>query len=413
MTTLTGAASLSLDAERAARTAELLEPFAILPKRLTPAGIWRFCKGLQEIGRENEANAYAEFDTLLKRFEDPKYYPTLPADGRRLYIAAAHFARGSFAIFRARGQTALESADALDATGLKLYAMIASQLRFLYYTMRGEFAEAAPHREQVELHAAHVGSVWQVETWEAPALILITTALSDIVGGTRIAHRLESMSRSVPSLKRHTRLAKQGLMLARRDFSYTDSVSAEYGSHPPRSYIGWAATMGFLARGYNELGKHAEAKATCERTLIHVTDADREYVALFLVPDIELAIAEAGLGNAADGLARIDRLLERFADCDHPLVHGLLNEARARISWGAGNIEEYERCRAEVERLFRPTNTPALIAKCEALAQLGVADSVELRAALPDSDVTIRHELGSSDASVAEVAHSTIRQAAR
>jgi serine/threonine-protein kinase len=413
VTTLTGAASLSLDAERAARTAELLEPFAILPKRLTPAGIWQFCNSVQEIGRENEAKAYDEFDTLIKRFEDPKYYPTLPADGRRLYIAGAHFARASFAIFRARGQTALESADALDATGLKLYAMIASQLRFLYYTMRGEFAKAAPHREQVELHAAHVGSVWQVETWEAPALILITTSLSDIVGGTRIAHRLELMSRSVPSLKRHTRLAKQGLMLARRDFSYTESVSAEYASHPPRSYIGWAATMGFLARGYNELGKHAEAKATCERTLVHVTDADREYVALFLVPDIELAIAEAGLGNAADGLARIDRLLERFADCDHPLVQGLLNEARARISWSAGNVEEYEQSRAEVERLFRPTDTPVLIAKCEALAQLGATDSVELRAALADSDVTIRHELEISEAGATDVAHSTIRQAAR
>ena len=414
VTTLTGAASLSLDAERAARTAELLEPFAILPKKLTPTGIWQFCKGLQEIGRENEAEAYDEFDTLLKRFEDPKYYPTLPADGRRLYIAAAHFARASFAIFRARGQTALESADALDATGLKLYAMIASQLRFLYYTMRGEFAKAAPHREQVELHAAHVGSVWQVETWEAPALILITTALSDIVGGTRTAHRLELMSRSVPSLKRHTRLAKQGVMLAGGEAGYTASVAAEYATHKPRSYIGWAATMGFLARGYNELGQHAEAKAVCERTLSHVTEADREYVSLFLLPDIELAIADAGLGDATAGLLRIDRLLERFRDCDHLLVHGLLNEARARISWGAGNREEYAQSRLEVERWFRPTNTPALIAKCEALAQLGAAEASERRAAANPDDRTVRHDLQGADTTIAtEIAHSTVPQTGR
>ena len=63
---------------------------------------------------------------------------------------------------------AVKSAAALDATGLRLYAMIASQLRFLYYAARGELVRAEPHRARVELHAAHIGSVWQVEAWEAP-----------------------------------------------------------------------------------------------------------------------------------------------------------------------------------------------------------------------------------------------------
>ena len=285
---------------------------------------------------------------------------------------------------------ALESATALDKTGLKLYAMIASQLRFLYYMLRGEFDKAAPHREQAELHAAHVGSVWQVETWEAPALILITTTLSDIVGATRVAHRLELLSRSVPSLKRHTRLARQGLMLARREAGYTKSVAAEYASHIPRSYIGWAATMAFLARGHNELGEYSEAKLVCERTLAHVTDADRDYVALFLLLDIQLAIADAGLGDSALALLRIDRLLDRFVDCDHPLVHGLLHEARAKIYFYAGSRPEYERSRAEVEHWFRPTATPVLIAKCEALAQLGAADKVEAGAPAEAGDATVR-----------------------
>ena len=41
-------------------------------------------------------------------------------------------------VFREDGRGALESADALDASGLKLYAMIASQLRFLYFTLNAE-----------------------------------------------------------------------------------------------------------------------------------------------------------------------------------------------------------------------------------------------------------------------------------
>ena len=58
---LTGAASLSLDAKRAAQVARVLEPFAVLPERLTPAGIYEFCKSLGEIGLENEAAGIRNF----------------------------------------------------------------------------------------------------------------------------------------------------------------------------------------------------------------------------------------------------------------------------------------------------------------------------------------------------------------
>lgn len=371
VTTLTAAAALSFDENKAASIAEILEPFSVLPERLTPRGIYEFCKSLREITRDNEAVAYRTFETLRQQFENPRYYPTLPDDGRKLYVAAAHFARGSFATMSTDGQAALESADALDATGLKLYATIASQLRFLYHMNRGEFAAAAPHREQMEVNAAHVGSIWQVETWEAAALILVHTSLSDVVGATHVARRLDMLSRTVPSLKRHARLARQALLLAGGDMSYTVEVDAEYSMMEPRSFIGWGATQAFLARGYNETGQHAEAKAVCERTLAHLRDEDREFVSHFLVLEIEAAIADAHLGRVADALSRIDALLERFAAIHHPLVHGLLHEARARISWLAGDAIAYRRSLTEVQRWFRPTENPVLIAKCERLARLG------------------------------------------
>ena len=61
---------------------------------------------------------------------------------------------------------------------MKFYAMIASQIRFLYHMNRGDFRTAQQHRQQVDIHAAHVGSAWQVETWESAALIPIYTWLS-------------------------------------------------------------------------------------------------------------------------------------------------------------------------------------------------------------------------------------------
>jgi hypothetical protein len=387
VTTLTGTASLSLDVERATRVTEVLELFSMLPKRLAPVGIYEFCLGLREIGRERQALAYDSFERLRRCFENPRYYPGLPADARILYITGTHFARGAFAIMREDGRAALDSADALEASGLKMYTMVASQLRFLYYANRGEFAKAAVHREQVELHAAHVGSAWQVETWEPACLTPVYARIGDVVALTRVADRLELLSKTVPSLKLFSHLARLSLMLVQGDplDAATALAKTELIHRAPRSFIGWASTYGFLARGRNDRGAYAEAKALCESALRHITDADREYVALFMDVDIEMAIAEAGLGDIQAGLARIDGLLNRFRGSDHPLVQGCLHEARARIALMAGRVDEYRHSLALVDHWFRPTGTPALIAKYERLVDLEGAHSSARPVQIPES----------------------------
>jgi hypothetical protein len=371
VTALTGVAALSLDTKRASRVADVLEPFATLPERLTPVGIHQVCRGLARIGLEEQAQGGALMDTLLERLGDPRYYPTLPAHARPLYVAACHFARGSFAIFREDGRAALESADALDATGLKLYSMVGSQLRYLYYMNRGEWAKAESHREQVELHAAHVGSAWQVETWEAPALLPLFSSVSDIVATTRTADRLELLSRAVSSLKIYSRIAAGFLQFVRKDLLLAaEHIVRTLDDYEPRSLSGWSINFALAARCHNELGRHVEARSICERALTHMTDADREYVSLFLLVDIEAAIADAGMGDLDAAFARIDGLLTRFAGSDHPLLMGSLHDARARIALMGNRVDEYELSLAKVESWFRPTGTPALIARCERLASM-------------------------------------------
>jgi hypothetical protein len=373
VTTLAAVSSLSFDAQRTERVADVLEPFSVLPKRLTPAGIYAFCRGMREIALENEAGAYEIFDTILGRFLDHRYYPTLPADARRFFVAGTHYVRGTLGIFRADGRGALESADALDRMGLKHYAMIASQLRCLYWTMRGEFAEAAFHRDRVELHAIHVGSVWQVETWEAAALLLVYPQIGDTVGSTRVAHRLERLSKTVPSMKRYASLARDGILLSRGEPSNRPAVArviADYEANEPRSYIGWAGHAGYIARGYNASGDHAKAKAVCERALAHVTAADREYILHFLTLDLELAAADAALGRPNEALERLDALVDRYAGCDHRLGIGLLHEMRAQVAWRAGRTSEYARSLREVERCFLSSEEPCLVAKYKRLVEL-------------------------------------------
>jgi hypothetical protein len=411
VTALSGAAALSLDVERAASIADVIEIFSIVPERVAAAGIFAFCVGLREIGREEQGKVFELFDTLRLRFDDPKYYRELPDDARILYVGGALFARGAFGVMREDSRAALESADALEACGLKMYAMIASQIRYLCYANRGELAKAEEHREQVELHAARVGSVWQVETWEQPSLTPLYVRLEDIVALTRAADRLELLGQSVPSLKRYARLARLALLHAQGEIDPAKIDEAarllekELVDVEPRSFIGWATSASFLARAFNRLGRHAEAKAACEIVLPHLTEEDRDYTMLFLDADLEMAIAQAGLGQFEQAFARIDGLLARFRESDNPMVVGGLHEARARVAFMAGRIDEYKHSLAMTEHWFRGTGTPALIRKCDRLAALAESGAARVAAtgADPGSADGTTAEAGRTDSTTADV----------
>jgi hypothetical protein len=370
VTTLAATAAIVLDAARAERIARIIEVFSALPARLAPTGIYTFALGMREIGRERQPQAYRTFETLLRRFGDRRYYRELPDDMRLLCFMGAHFIRGVFATMRADGRAALESADALESSGIRLFAMMACHVRFLYHAYRGELAKGAVHREQVDVHAAHLGSAWQVETWEPAALIPVASRLRDVVALTRIVDRLDRLRGIVPSLDLYWQLGRLALERARGAHRIAEQGAVLIESLEPRSFIGWAHAIAVLARSANEQGDHAQARRLCEHGLAHVTDEDREFVALFLDLDIEMAGALAGLGEVDAALARIDGLLARFEGCDHPLAMGSLHEARARITWKAGRVAEYVLSLSKVERWFRATATSALVAKIERLAEL-------------------------------------------
>jgi Protein kinase domain/AAA ATPase domain len=369
---LVGTATMSLDADRADRIARVLQPFAVLPERATPRGLYEFCVGLQQVGREHQAQAFAAFDKLVKRFEDPRWYRLIPPDGRPLFLSGAHFARGAFGIFQADGAQALESVAVLEASGLKMYVMIAAQLRFLYHANRGELNLAARQRELVELHAAQVGSAWQVELWEAAALLPLYLSMEDVVALQRIVRRFDELVRIAPSLNFYRRLANFALALGRgEDVSKVVLMALrELDRRERRSFIGWTTVLSGVASAYNRTGRHRDARLCCERALAELTDADRSYVSLFLELELQMALADAGLDDFDAAFRRLDGLLELHTPSGHPLALGLLHEARARVAYRAGRKREYHYHLAKMEAWLRPTGTPALIAKCERVAEL-------------------------------------------
>ena len=370
--TSVGVAAMKLDGDRAERVAQILQPYEVLPPQLTAPSVYRFCLGLQQIAREHQAEASQAFDLIVKQIADPNQFRLIPHDARMLFVCGAHFARGAFAIFRDDARAALESASVLEESGLRMYAMVASQLRFLYHINRGESGRAAEHRAQVELHAAHFGSAWQVELWESAALLPLQLAFEDATAVARIAHQLKLQSRTIPSLRRYARLAGFASYAVRNEALASTIARAEpeVSWEAPRSFIGWTAAVAVLARAHNMLGNPAAARDWCARALALMTSDDREYVRLFLGVELQAAIAEGKLGDTAAALARIDALLARFRESDNPLTLGLLHETRARIAWEAARLEDYERSLERVEHWFGGSDTPALVAKFERLLAL-------------------------------------------
>ena len=171
VTTLTGTAALSLDAERATRVADVLEPFSVLPERLDARRHLPILHGLREIGREKPARGLSRRSRRCSgasttRGTTRRCRPTTRRALRR--PARTSPAGRSRSCSRGRPR-ALESADALDASGLQALRDDREPAALPLPHEPRRVREAAAHREQVELHAAHVGSAWQVETWEAAA----------------------------------------------------------------------------------------------------------------------------------------------------------------------------------------------------------------------------------------------------
>lgn len=374
-TALAGVAAIGLDGNRCERIAQAMSPFRVLPKRVSIHVGYRLCEGFTHLARENPVDGMAHFEELATRLDTPGYFWNVPDGVHELFIGACHFARGVFAMLQADSQDVLESAERLEGCGLPLYGMIASELRYMYHMNRGELELAQPHREDVELHAARMGSAWQVELWETVCLLPMLLITSDPVGVRQVADRLDVMSESVPSLTLYAELTRAALH--GEDPAIHVGVARTAGHLPPRSYIGWSVVQAVEARAFNQRGEHEAAWRVCRHAMSQMKKGDRRFSTLFVMLDIQAAIAVAGLGHAGTAMKRLDRELQRHWHSAHPVVLGLLHEARARIAFYAGRRGSYLLHAVEAARWLRPTRHPGLIAIAERVAKLEASEQTE------------------------------------
>jgi hypothetical protein len=169
----------------------------------------------------------------------------------------------------------------------------------------------------------------------------------------------------------------------------------------PLALVGWARVHGQLARALNAQGEHARALEVCERALNALSPGDLAFRAINLILQIEHALSLSSLGRLPEATRALDKLLSEAAGEGGALSLGALHEARARVAMAAHDAEAARAHQAYMERAYRGTQIPTLVARCETFAR-------EVARAFDDTPINergARHTSGAlhTESSAAEV----------
>lgn len=367
---LTGVATICLNAERARKFSEALEPLTVLGKDHAACVAYEFTQVLVRLPEDRIAEVVAGAKRLAARFEDrTRPIRALPEESRLLLHGGVYFALGAMSCFR-DDDSALHYADRLDQFGLKLYAMAADQVRMIHHMFRGNMALASQYRERIEMHALQAGTGWQVEIWAPCATMLAYTLTRDIIGIKAGAEILDRLSVEVPTVQRNAQLARCTLYLFKGKYQLSyDIRTGVLGATKPRGYIGWPAAMGGQVQTLVALGRPEEAKRVALELMDSMTEADEPYITMYLQMYVGLADAEVALMQHASAKRRIDALIEKHQANEGPLILGYLHMTGVRIALAMRDRAAAEAHLANVERWLKPTGNPVLVAQCEHLAR--------------------------------------------
>jgi tetratricopeptide (TPR) repeat protein len=192
---------------------------------------------------------------------------------------------------------------------------------------------------------------------------------ADALGMKQSIEQVQRMVKSVPSLALILERARGAYMLLRRHYTEAIPVLERCLQEPPAAVIGWARAHGALARALNGLALHERARDTCLRAIRALSPEDLRFPAMNLGVQIELALAYAGLGQHDLAIKDLDALLAEHTPNNGPLTLGALHEARARVAMWMGDEATCRTHLAAMEKFFRGTDVPSLIARSESFAK--------------------------------------------
>ncbi|HEY6559159.1 MAG TPA: protein kinase [Polyangiaceae bacterium] len=362
--TLAGTSAICMDPDRAERYAKVLEPFTSFGPDHAATLIHDFSALMCLQGRDRAARCVTEMRAMIERLADPRPIREMTELIRASYFAGTHLTMGVFLV-RRDDQDGLAVADILEHFS-PLYAMSADHLRANYYGAQGDVENARASRKRLEVHAVQLGSAWQVETWAPVDVMNIALRTHDASEMKRAAQELERLSAEVPSLREQALSARISYLVLRG--KHTKAIAlAEHLDQRPYGFNGWARMRGTLARAHNALGQHEEARRLCLEALAGADAEDRWYVVMNLGVEIELALAEAGLGRFDRARQQLHDLLRMHEPNESAVTIGSLHEALARVALLSDDDSAAREHLGQALTLYKPLGVPSLVAHAREL----------------------------------------------
>jgi hypothetical protein len=374
---LAGMYTVCLDAERTRRAAAALEPLRGLGKNHGAALMHEYCLALLGTVQERFGEARQRWQRVLDRLHADKPIHGMPAYPLKVCQAGALYAAGVVECWRDDSR-ALPLAKRLEQQPLKLYQVGAEQLRCVFHAQQGNVEESDACARRVEAHALQRGLTWQVDVWAPASAITTCKRTKDALRMKLAAEQLKHLSAETPSLAPLMRRARATYLLLRRRYPEAHKAFKEAMREMEPGNIGWSNALASLAEAQNGMGDHVAAKATCTRALERLAAEDLEFPAQTLAVQIQLALAEAGLGDTGQAALRLDVLLEQHRIHQGPLTLGALHEARARVAELAHEFEAARQHWADMERWYRSSGARSLAQYCDVLRGERVRANSEL-----------------------------------
>jgi tRNA A-37 threonylcarbamoyl transferase component Bud32 len=365
---LSGMYTICIARDKVLASVRAVEPLTALGPDHIASIIYQFGMGCVGTVSDRYGETRKRWERLMARLDDPRPIKGLEGTTRAYYSAASMYGWGATECWRDKSR-ALEIADRLERQPLRLYQLTADQLRAVYYAQQGNQREARHYRARVETRALQRGMTWQVEIWEPSSAVAIAVRQYDAMSVKQAAGQLSHLSSDTPSLRNHVASARAAYLLLRGRNAEAALQLEELVKKRDRNIVGHSNVIGQLAQAYNGLGRHAEAKATCEGGLKELASDDFAYPAMTLRVQIEHALALAGLGDHTAAAAELDALIDLHTVNEGPLTLGALHEARTSVALRAQQ-EEVARHHLELmERWYRGTDCPSLIQHCDRIGK--------------------------------------------
>jgi hypothetical protein len=357
-----GAFGCHYDTQGAEAIGALAEPLGLFAQNQLPSLMYTWKDAQAYLVRGLEGDTHACIERVLAQMQQPAIREALGDAHFRSLRGGALFMLGLVSCYRG-SQSACEIADEMETLGVRLWAMVADQVRLLHHAYRGEAERVQHYRERVERFAMQGGPTWHTELFWPAAMLNADVLCCDTIAVRRTYQQLERSADEVPSLRVHAACARAAYLSLRGDHAQAiacyEPIVAEL---EPRQSIAWLPTRGLFARALNQAGEHARAKALLLETFQHVTETDRAVRVLCFEPRRQLAIAQAALGDRAQALASLQALLVEYQADDNPLLLGLLHETLARCALLAADRAAFDLHLARAESYLCSTRNPVLIA---------------------------------------------------